>query len=59
MIEEKKLPDTDLLKKEGLIRTLDLLIRNYSLQGKTDKVKEYKSELLMLGSDSIPAGTSL
>ena len=59
LIEEKKLPDTDLLKKEGLIRTLDLLIRNYSLQGKTDKVKEYKSELLMLGSDSIPAGTSL
>ena len=57
--EEKKLADNDVKKRDGLLRTLDLLIRNYTLQGKTDKVKEYKSELLMLGSDSIPAGKSL
>lgn len=57
--EEKKLADNDVKKRDGLLRTLDLLIRNYTLQGKTDKVKEYKSELLKLDSDSIPAGKSL
>ena len=31
--EENKLPNNDVLKKEGMLRTLDLLIQNYSLQG--------------------------
>lgn len=51
--EEKKLADNDVKKRDGLLRTLDLLIRNYTLQGKTEKVHEYKSELLKLDSDSI------
>lgn len=53
LIEEKKLPDTNLLRKEGLLRTLDLLIRNYSLQGKTDKVHKYKSELLKINPNAV------
>ncbi len=51
--EEKKLADNDVKKRDGLLRTLDLLIKNYTLQGKTDKVKEFKSELQKLDSDSI------
>jgi len=51
--EEKKLADNDAKKRDGLLRTLDLLIKNYTLQGKTDKVKEFKSELQKFDSDSI------
>ena len=51
--EEKELAENDVQKRKGLLRTLDLLIKNYTLQGKTDKVKEFKSELQKLDSDSI------
>lgn len=51
--EEKKLPDTDILKKDGLLRTLDLLIRNYRIQGKLDKVAEYKGELLKVNPNAV------
>ncbi len=51
--EEKELAENDVQKRKGLLRTLDLLIKNYTLQGKTDKVKEFKSELQKFDSDSI------
>jgi protein O-mannosyl-transferase len=43
--EEESLPDNDELKKGGMIRTLDLLIRNYSIQGNNQKVTNYQIEL--------------
>jgi hypothetical protein len=41
-----------MVKKEGLLRTLDLLIRNYTLQVKLDKVAEYKGELLKINPNA-------
>ncbi|MBK9686898.1 MAG: hypothetical protein IPO65_03760 [Saprospiraceae bacterium] len=43
--EEKKLPDNDVLKNESLLRTLDLLIKNYTIQGNEPKADEFKKEL--------------
>lgn len=45
LADEQKLSDNDVLKKEGLQRTYDLLIKNYTLQGKLDKINELKKEL--------------
>jgi tetratricopeptide (TPR) repeat protein len=47
--QEKNLNDNDLLKKDGLVRTLDLLVKNYTIQGKLDKANEYQNELLKIG----------
>jgi len=44
--EEKKLADNDLTKKEAILRTLDLLYRNYSIQGNGEKQNEFKTEIL-------------
>lgn len=46
LTEEKKLPDNNVLKRDALLKTLDLLVRNYTIQGKPDKVREYQNELL-------------
>lgn len=43
--EEKKLPENDVTKRDALLRTLDLLVRNYTIQGKPDKIMEYQNEL--------------
>jgi len=43
--EEESLPNNDELKKEGMLRTLDLLIRNYSIQGNNQKATLYQKEL--------------
>ncbi|MCF6142553.1 tetratricopeptide repeat protein, partial [Flavobacterium sp. K77] len=44
--EEKKLDDNDVTKKDAMIRTLDLIYKNYTIQGKLDKANEYKKEVL-------------
>jgi tetratricopeptide (TPR) repeat protein len=43
--EEKKLADNDVTKKEAILRTLDLLYRNYTIQGNISKQNEFKSEI--------------
>ncbi len=48
--EEKRLPNNNVLKMDGMLRTLDLLIRNYTIQGKLDKVTEYQNELLKVNA---------
>jgi protein O-mannosyl-transferase len=46
--DEKKLEDNDVTKKDAMLRTLDLIYKNYTIQGKTDKANEYKAEVLKL-----------
>ena len=48
LAEEKNLPDNYVPRRDGLLRTLDLLVRNYTIQGKPDKVTEYQNELLKI-----------
>lgn len=48
--EEKKLADNDLLKREAILRTLDLLLRNYMIQGDLEKQEEIKAELMKYNS---------
>lgn len=46
--EEKKLPDNNVLKQESLLRTLDLLQKNYALQGNETKRVEYANEIISI-----------
>lgn len=48
LAEEKNLPDNYVPRRDALLRTLDLLVRNYTLQGKPEKATEYQDELLQL-----------
>lgn len=48
--EVKKLQDNDVLKKDAMLRVLDLLYKNYKLQGNSAKAEAYKKELLKLNS---------
>ena len=48
LYEEKRLDDNDVLKKDGLLRTMDLLIRNYNIQGKLVEANEYRKEFMKL-----------
>ncbi len=50
--EEKKLQDNDIIKKDAMIRTLDLIYRNYTIQGNTNKAAEYKREVLKLNPNA-------
>lgn len=50
--EEKKLDDNDVTKKDAMIRTLDLIYKNYTIQGKLDKANEYKKEVLKLNPNA-------
>lgn len=48
LAEEKNLPDSYVPKRDGLLRTLDLLVKNYTIQGKPEKATEYQKELLKM-----------
>lgn len=48
LAEEKNLPDNYVPRQDALLRTLDLLVRNYTIQGKPDKATEYQNELLKM-----------
>lgn len=50
--EERKLSENDVLKRDGLLLTLGLLIRNYSIQGKLDQVTAYQNELLNMNANT-------
>ena len=46
--KEQALPDDELTKRSALLRTLDLLQKNYALQGNSTKQAFYKAEALTL-----------
>ncbi len=52
--EEKKLPANELNKQESILRTLDLLYKNYSIQENIEKQNELKVEILKYNSQAFP-----
>ena len=48
LAQVKNLADNDLTKKESLLRTLDLLQKNYALQGNETKRVEYANEIILI-----------
>lgn len=49
--DEKKMQDNDIIKRDAMIRTLDLLIRNYTIQNNSQKANIFKNELIKLNSN--------